>query len=405
MPIKQEAADEFSDFTDDFSTNVDDLSDLENTDDVMTTTHSTADEVNATDKPENERNRGKKRKEKSDSQEPKVPKKRGPKKKAMTEERKEKLKVRRIKANSRERNRMHGLNEALEVLRKYVPCYSKTQKLSKIETLRLARNYIQALGDILKSGIKPDNLTFAKALSKGMSQNTMNMVAGCLQLNPRTLMPENQMTKGYQYQMYRQGFGYPGLYPSSMYSSDMFGQSGSNSNFLMSPQQQSHNNMQNQAYNPMLQQHCSVATTSPIMSTQSTVTSPPFPGMMGISRDLRNNGSPLHAENQEAALPQGTMTSSKFNYYNQQQHPDSMQQRSSCLQQQRMNIPYIAQQPHHQSPGLNDSVLIPDSNPDGILDDLSDFNSSGSEDVNMMQHTPMSSQNMFETNVWQLKNE
>ena len=404
MPIKQESTDEFSDLTDDFSANVNDLSDLENTDDVMTATPSTLEAENENDKAENERNRGKKRKEKNNSQEPKVPKKRGPKKKAMTEERREKLKVRRVKANSRERNRMHGLNEALEVLRKYVPCYSKTQKLSKIETLRLARNYIQALGDILKSGIKPDNLTFAKALSKGMSQNTMNMVAGCLQLNPRTLMPDNQVTKGYQYQMYRQGFGYQGVYSSNMYSSDMFGQSGSNNNFLMSPQQHPHDNMQSQFYNPMLQ-HCSVATTSPIMSTQSTVTSPPYPGMMGISRDLRNNASPLHAENQEAALPQGTMTSSKFNYYHQQQQQHSMQLQSSCLQQQRMNIPYMSQQPHHQRPGLNDSVLIPESNPDGILDDLSDFNSSGSEDVNMMQHTSMSAQNMFETNVWQLKHE
>ena len=403
MPIKQDSSDEFSDFADDFSGNIDDLSDLESTEDATTTTPSAAEIAEETDK-SSEGTKGRKRKEKGDSQEPRVPKKRGPKKKAMTEERREKLKLRRVKANSRERNRMHGLNEALDVLRKYVPCYSKTQKLSKIETLRLARNYIQALADILKTGIKPDTLTFAKALSKGMSQNTMNMVAGCLQLNPRTLTPENQMTKGYQYQMYRQGFGYPGLYPSNMYSSDMFGQSGSNNNFLMSAQ---HNtNMQNQVYNPMLQ-NCSVSSPSSVMSTQSTVTSPAFPGMMGLSRDLPNNTSPLHAENQEAALPQGTMTSSKFNYYTQQPHPDSMQQQqqqSSCLQQQRMNIPYIAQQSHHHGQGLNDSVLIPDSNPDGILDNLSDFNSSASDDVSMMQHASLPPHNMFDSNVWQIKN-
>ncbi|ELT94436.1 hypothetical protein CAPTEDRAFT_111699, partial [Capitella teleta] len=107
----------------------------------------------------------------------------------MTEERVKKLKVRRSKANTRERNRMHGLNEALEVLREYVPCYSKTQKLSKIETLRLARNYISSLAGILKNGVKPDTITFAKTLTDGLSQNTMNLVAGSLQLNPRTLMP------------------------------------------------------------------------------------------------------------------------------------------------------------------------------------------------------------------------
>ena len=74
--------------------------------------------------------------------EQKGPKKRGPKKKKMTRERIVKLKIRRVKANSRERSRMHGLNNALDALREHVPCYSKTQKLSKIETLRLARNYI-----------------------------------------------------------------------------------------------------------------------------------------------------------------------------------------------------------------------------------------------------------------------
>ena len=125
---------------------------------------------------------------------PNAPKKRGPKKKRMTKARVAKLKVRRLKANARERNRMHGLNDALDILRKYVPCYSKTQKLSKIETLRLARNYIGALADILKKGVKPEAITFAKALSSGLSQNTINLVAGSLQLNPRALMPETMMT-------------------------------------------------------------------------------------------------------------------------------------------------------------------------------------------------------------------
>uniref|UniRef100_A0A5F9DG20 BHLH domain-containing protein n=1 Tax=Oryctolagus cuniculus TaxID=9986 RepID=A0A5F9DG20_RABIT len=65
------------------------------------------------------------------------PKRRGPKKKKMTKARLERFKLRRMKANARERNRMHGLNAALDNLRKVVPCYSKTQKLSKIETLPL----------------------------------------------------------------------------------------------------------------------------------------------------------------------------------------------------------------------------------------------------------------------------
>ena len=101
-------------------------------------------------------------------------------------------------ANARERNRMHGLNEALDELRKHVPCQTKTQKLSKIETLRLARNYIRVMAETLQTGVRPDPFTFAKALSKGLSTNTMNMVAACLQLNPRTLQPDSVPFKPYQ---------------------------------------------------------------------------------------------------------------------------------------------------------------------------------------------------------------
>ncbi|XP_059896503.1 neurogenic differentiation factor 1 [Gadus macrocephalus] len=118
------------------------------------------------------------------------PKRRGPKEKKMTKSRMQRFKMRRMKANARERNRMHGLNDALEGLRRVVPCYSKTQKLSKIETLRLAKNYIWALSEVLHSGKAPDLLSFVQALCKGLSQPTTNLVAGCLQLNPRTFLPE-----------------------------------------------------------------------------------------------------------------------------------------------------------------------------------------------------------------------
>lgn len=50
-----------------------------------------------------------------------------------------KVRLRRQKANCRERNRMHGLNRALDNLRQCVPLTTQHQKLSKIETLRLAR--------------------------------------------------------------------------------------------------------------------------------------------------------------------------------------------------------------------------------------------------------------------------
>ncbi|XP_008312048.1 neurogenic differentiation factor 2-like [Cynoglossus semilaevis] len=118
------------------------------------------------------------------------PKKRGPKKRKMTAARVERSKVRRMKANARERTRMHDLNSALDNLRKVVPCYSKTQKLSKIETLRLAKNYILALGEILRNGKRPDVVAYVQMLCKGLSQPTTNLVAGCLQLNTRNFLTE-----------------------------------------------------------------------------------------------------------------------------------------------------------------------------------------------------------------------
>lgn len=61
------------------------------------------------------------------------------------------LKVeRRSKANDRERSRMHGLNEALDELRSVLPGITAEEgKLTKIETLRFAYNYIAALQETL----------------------------------------------------------------------------------------------------------------------------------------------------------------------------------------------------------------------------------------------------------------
>lgn len=54
-------------------------------------------------------------------------------------------KFRRQKANDRERHRMHLLNDALERLRLALPAMPQDQRLTKIETLRFAHNYIFAL--------------------------------------------------------------------------------------------------------------------------------------------------------------------------------------------------------------------------------------------------------------------
>ncbi|NXD32117.1 NDF4 factor, partial [Spelaeornis formosus] len=148
------------------------------------------------------------------------PKRRGPKKKKMTKARLERFRARRVKANARERTRMHGLNDALDNLRRVMPCYSKTQKLSKIETLRLARNYIWALSEVLESGQSPEGKSFVEMLCKGLSQPTSNLVAGCLQLGPQPLFLEKHEEKSPACEagLAAHSFGYQGL-PSPPYGS------------------------------------------------------------------------------------------------------------------------------------------------------------------------------------------
>lgn len=53
--------------------------------------------------------------------------------------------LRRIESNERERQRMHSLNDAFGELRSVIPHVDIGRKLSKIETLTLAKNYIKAL--------------------------------------------------------------------------------------------------------------------------------------------------------------------------------------------------------------------------------------------------------------------
>ena len=61
------------------------------------------------------------------------------------------LKLRREAANARERKRMNGLNDAFERLREVVPNMTAEQKMSKIETLRMAQAYIKTLAGIMDS--------------------------------------------------------------------------------------------------------------------------------------------------------------------------------------------------------------------------------------------------------------
>lgn len=65
----------------------------------------------------------------------------------------------------------------------HIDLQSAPQKLSKIETLRLARNYIAAMSQTLKEGLPMDTRRFVAILSQELSQTTANLLAGTLGAN------------------------------------------------------------------------------------------------------------------------------------------------------------------------------------------------------------------------------
>lgn len=58
--------------------------------------------------------------------------------------------------------------------------HSSNQKLSKIETLRLARNYILAMSQTLQEGKPMDLIRFIRILTSELSQTTANLLSGTL---------------------------------------------------------------------------------------------------------------------------------------------------------------------------------------------------------------------------------
>ncbi|TGZ71321.1 hypothetical protein CRM22_002712 [Opisthorchis felineus] len=122
-----------------------------------------------------------------------------------THERVTRTKLRRERANARERSRMHDLNSALDTLRKHIPLSNRlyptvkqnpsvskmapsvrpaghlNQKLSKIETLRLARNYIILLVSILRNKQTPTTEQVVNCLCRGLSQITTNQISSAVQ--------------------------------------------------------------------------------------------------------------------------------------------------------------------------------------------------------------------------------
>ncbi|XP_052268252.1 neurogenic differentiation factor 4-like [Dreissena polymorpha] len=106
-------------------------------------------------------------------------------------------KTRRSKANDRERTRMHNLNDALDSLRKILPNCGDENKLTKIETLRFAYNYIFALKETLNmldrgESIDIDTTLYSAQMSAALKMPSASHTLSQLQLQHQRYQQQQQ---------------------------------------------------------------------------------------------------------------------------------------------------------------------------------------------------------------------
>ncbi|XP_059616813.1 transcription factor Atoh8 [Phlebotomus argentipes] len=88
---------------------------------------------------------------------------------------------RRIEANARERTRVHTISAAFDTLRRAIPSYSHTQKLSKLSVLRIACSYI---------------LTLSRVAGMDYSQDaSAPSIDECVDLVTKTIQTEGKLRK------------------------------------------------------------------------------------------------------------------------------------------------------------------------------------------------------------------
>ncbi|XP_076248187.1 uncharacterized protein LOC143188042 [Calliopsis andreniformis] len=90
--------------------------------------------------------------------------------------------LRRLESNERERMRMHSLNDAFQSLREVIPHVTKERRLSKIETLTLAKNYIVALTDVI-CAMRSEEKAIEQQNEVSESQESSSNVNICLNMN------------------------------------------------------------------------------------------------------------------------------------------------------------------------------------------------------------------------------
>ncbi|XP_046483804.1 protein dimmed [Neodiprion pinetum] len=93
--------------------------------------------------------------------------------------------LRRLESNERERMRMHSLNDAFQSLREVIPHVSKERRLSKIETLTLAKNYIVALTDVI-CAMRNDEQSADQETPEGPQEGVSNQTRTTVRININT---------------------------------------------------------------------------------------------------------------------------------------------------------------------------------------------------------------------------
>ncbi|KAJ1521881.1 hypothetical protein ONE63_002220 [Megalurothrips usitatus] len=88
---------------------------------------------------------------------------------------------RRIEANARERTRVHTISAAFDTLRRAVPAYSNSQKLSKLSVLRIACSYILTLSRVAGMDYSADQ--------------SQPPVQECVDLVTRTIQTEGKLRR------------------------------------------------------------------------------------------------------------------------------------------------------------------------------------------------------------------
>lgn len=119
---------------------------------------------------------------------------------------------------------MHTLNDALERLRMALPTFPEDTKLTKIETLRFAHNYIWALQQTLGNTSQGGEITLnvgSVTVSIGENGNMITSSTGsCAVAAQKRLGPGVMSPGGSFFSQPAPGPGTPGLDWSDCYSSD-----------------------------------------------------------------------------------------------------------------------------------------------------------------------------------------